>query len=92
MKNRKTLVEHVEEAEKWRLVNSEYKRGYMEGQQAAAKAFAAVVDAVLGQFSNVAIYQNWSAEPDSALVAKTVDAIMGALSRRERKPIYESQT
>ncbi len=88
MKDRKTLVEHVEEAEKWRFINSEYKRGCMEGQQAAAKAFAAVVDAILGQFNDIALHQNWNDAPDSALVGKTVDSIMNALSRRERKPIY----
>lgn len=86
----KTLVEHVAQIENSRLINGEYRRGFMEGQQSAAQAFAAVVDAILGQFNTLAIGKNWNAEPDDILVARTVDSIMDALSRRKRKPIYEN--
>ena len=89
-KQSKTLVEHVEQIENSRFINGEYRRGFMEGQQSAAKAFAAVVDAILGQFNTLAIGDNWNAEPDSILVARTVDSITNALSRRKRKPIYEN--
>ncbi len=53
--DRVSLEDHVKEIQSRRLINSEYQRGYMEGQQAAAREFAAVVDNILFRFEHVAI-------------------------------------
>ena len=51
----KSLVEHVKMVERRRLINSEYQRGFMEGQQKAAKEFAVLIDNMLGRYDHIAI-------------------------------------
>ncbi len=50
----KRLVSHIQALEERRLVNAEYQRGFMEGQQAAIKEFAAFMDGMLGRYDHVA--------------------------------------
>ena len=49
------LEDHVKWVETRRLINSEYQRGFMEGQQKAAIEFAELIDKMLGRYDHVAI-------------------------------------
>lgn len=57
-RQRKSFADHVKAAQDRRLNNSEYQRGYLEGEQAAALAMAKVVDAILHKYDHLATY--WS--------------------------------
>lgn len=57
-----TLTEHVADARIRRLINSEYKRGFMEGQQKAAMLMAGSIDTILQQYNHVALVENFSEE------------------------------
>lgn len=49
------MKEHVHGVTQRRLINSEYQRGFMEGQQKAALEFAECIDRLLGKFDHVAL-------------------------------------
>lgn len=49
-----SLTSYALDARADRFINSEYRRGFMEGQHEAAIAFAAVVDSILQKFNHVA--------------------------------------
>jgi len=50
-----TLRNHLETTCRRRLINSEYQRGFMEGQQAAAKEFIVLIDSIMSRFDHVAV-------------------------------------
>lgn len=54
-----TMEDHVSYIKERRLINAEYKRGFMEGQQEAAMVFARCVDTLLQQHDHVATASNF---------------------------------
>jgi len=54
-----TLSSHVTRMASLRDQNAEYLRGYREGQEAAAKELAALVDTLMRRFNNVGMYPTW---------------------------------
>ncbi len=54
-KTKITMRGHVKGIKTRRLINSEYQRGFMEGQQAAALSFAGCIDGLLQRYNHVAI-------------------------------------
>ncbi len=57
-----TLTKHVADAQNRRLINSEYERGFMEGQQKAAMSMAGSIDTILQQYNHVALVKNFIEE------------------------------
>lgn len=51
----KSIAESVKNTQKRRLVNSEYQRGFMEGQQQAALDMAISIENILRQHNHVAV-------------------------------------
>lgn len=50
----KSLKEHVDIAAHRRLINSEYRRGFMEGQHASILVMAECIDGLSADFDHVA--------------------------------------
>lgn len=50
----KSMTDHVKSVNTRRLINSEYQRGFMEGQQEAAMVFAGCIDMILKRHDHVA--------------------------------------
>ena len=50
----KSMMEHVKDADSRRLINGEYKRGYLEGQHAAALKMAECIDSLLAEYNRIA--------------------------------------
>jgi len=55
-----TISEHVADAQRRRLINSEYQRGFMEGQHESAREFAVLIDRILSRYDQVALVEPWS--------------------------------
>ncbi len=52
---RKSAKEHVEEIKQQRLIYSEYRRGFMEGQHQAVLEFASCIDRLLKKYDHIAV-------------------------------------
>jgi hypothetical protein len=55
MKKLITFRKRIENAATIRLINSEYQRGFMEGQHQAAMEFAECIDRLLAKHDHVAV-------------------------------------
>lgn len=49
-----SMKKHVASVNERRLINSEYQRGFMEGQHSAAMELAECIDRLLDKFNHVA--------------------------------------
>lgn len=50
-----TATDITEENEKWLFINSEYKRGYMEGQINTIKEFAGFLDSLVAKYNSICV-------------------------------------
>lgn len=50
---KQTVKDQVEWAQSRRLINSEYRRGFMEGQHEAAMMMAECIDKILANHNNI---------------------------------------
>jgi hypothetical protein len=56
MKKKKTLRGQIDMERQIRFINSEYKRGFMEGQQAVMGELAALMDHIMSRYNHISRY------------------------------------